>query len=1189
MKKKILKRYNSYIFLITFLLILESSFLPAQIKINEVMSSNGSTLMDEDGDYPDWIELYNSGDAALNLNGYSLTDDINAPRKWIFPEILIEPHKYLTIFASNKDRKDCIPYWNAVITAGDIWSYFIGNSEPPADWLSLAFNDQAWLEGPTGIGYGDNDDATEVPAGTMSIYLRKSFTLTDANIIKEASLHVDYDDGFIAYLNSTEIARANISIENPTYNQATDTYTEPKICNGQKPDGFPLGSALSLFRNGTNVLAIQLHNFGSTSSDLTIIPFLTLGFQSEPAAYRQPSDILEIIPVRLHTNFKISANGEQIALFNESGIYCDLVNLPMIPQDVSLGRYPDGAADWFYYAQPTPGTTNQDNGYSNPGSSISFSPPGGFYNSAVQVAISADFPTAKIYYTLDGALPNESSAIYTEPILINNSTTIRANCIQPGALAGSTATNTYIIGQQYDLPVISLAVNPPDLWDWNTGIYVLGPNASTETPNFGANFWQDWEKPVHVEFFEPNGNLGFALDAGLKIYGGWSRARPQKPLALFARSKYGSSEIDYQIFPDLPIDKFETLVLRISGNDREYTLFRDALMQQLVRGTQIDIQAYRPAVIYLNGEYWGIQNIREKINEHYIAAHFEVDPDNIDLLENRNGVICGDAQDYDALFAFIENNNLATSANYAYVTTKIDIENFIDYQVAEIYFDNTDWPGNNLKFWRERSASGRWRWIMFDTDFGFGLYNASGYQNNTLEFATATNGPDWPNPDWSTLFLRKLLENVTFRRKFINRFADFLNTRFLPSYVYAQIDSFQNLIAGEMPRHYARWKDSYYWGSLNGWYNQIEVLKSFARLRPAYMIEHLKSKFGLAGTIPLTIHITPAGGAVRINSVYTQQDSWQGQYFKGVPIELEAIPRPGFRFEQWTGSSSTTDNPITINPQTALNITACFVSDSSSDQEIVINEINYHSSPNFDPGEWIEILNNSPQLVNLSGWFFQDSNPNNRFTIPSGITLLPGTYLVLANDTAALHNLFPSVTDFTGEFHFNLNNDGESLYLFNPAGFLVDSLQYSNQYPWPATPDGNGPTLTLIDPHRDNANPFNWTASAGHGTPGTPNALSSLDPTNGDQATAFTLVASYPNPFNTSTTIKFHLNQSNRIKIEIFDLSGRLVTVLWNGRLTAGQHTLQWIPAGDLSSGLYFYRITGDDAVSAIRKIAYLK
>jgi hypothetical protein len=612
-------------------------------------------------------------------------------------------------------------------------------------------------------------------------------------------------------------------------------------------------------------------------------------------------------------------------------------------------------------------------------------------------------------------------------------------------------------------------------------------------------------------------------------------------------------------------------------------------MQNLVKGTQVDVQAYRPAVIYLNGEYWGIQNIREKINEHYIASHFEVDPDNIDLLENRNGVIRGDAQDYDALFAFIENNNLATSANYAYVTTKIDIENFIDYQVAEIYFNNTDWPGNNLKFWRERSDSGHWRWIMFDTDFGFGLYDASAYQNNTLAFATATDGPDWPNPPWSTLFLRKLLENETFRRKFINRFADFLNTRFLPSNIYAQIDSIQNLIADEMPRHYERWKDSYYWGSLDGWYNQIEVLKTFARLRPSKVIEHLQAKFGLAGTASLTIHITPAGGAVRINSIYTREDSWQGQYFKGVPIELEAIPRPGFRFEQWTGGAATTDNPIIINPQNALNITACFVSDSSRAQEIVINEINYHSSPDFDPGEWIEIFNNSPKPVNLSNWLFRDSNITNRFTIPYDITLPPAGYLVLANDTTAFRTLYPAVNNFAGEFHFKLNNDGESLYLFNPAGFLIDSLQYSNQSPWPITPDGNGPTLALIDPRQDNANPLNWTASSGHGTPGMPNVPGSLAQTNGDRAQSFTLDASYPNPFNTSTTIVFSLNRANKIKVEIFDLSGRLVTVLWNGRFSAGQHTIQWTPAADRSSGIYFYRISGDYSGSTIRKMIYLK
>ncbi|HEX9970460.1 MAG TPA: CotH kinase family protein, partial [bacterium] len=361
------------------------------------------------------------------------------------------------------------------------------------------------------------------------------------------------------------------------------------------------------------------------------------------------------------------------------------------------------------------------------------------------------------------------------PIPIIITTVVRAREILSNSLPGKISTHTYFINEKITLPVVSLTTNPPNLWDPDSGIYVLGKNYDPNPPNLSANFWQDWERPVHVEFFEPDGNLCFSLDAGIKIFGGWSQAYPQKSVAIYARSRYGASDIDYQIFPDKPITKFEAIVLRNSGSDCLKTKLRDPMMQSLISESDLDIQAYRPAVVFLNGDYWGIHNIREKVNEYYLEANRGIDPDNIDLLEGNGSVIEGDRTHYQAMLDYIASHNMQLRETLDSIRTMMDVENFLDYEIAQIYYDNTDWPGSNIKFWRPRTADGRWKWIVFDTDFGFGLHNSEAYKNNTIALATEPNGPNWSNPPWSTFLLRKLLENPVFKNDFINRFADHMN------------------------------------------------------------------------------------------------------------------------------------------------------------------------------------------------------------------------------------------------------------------------------------------------------------------------------------------------------------------------------------------------------------------------------
>lgn len=375
--------------------------------------------------------------------------------------------------------------------------------------------------------------------------------------------------------------------------------------------------------------------------------------------------------------------------------------------------------------------------------------------------LSAVSPTDSIFYTIDGSEPTQNDQLYSSPINLWKTTSIRARIIRSGHLPGAITTQTYLINESHNLPIVSVNTDPVNLWDQEYGIYVMGNNAENEFPHFGANFWEDWERPAHIEMYETDGSLAFQLDAGIKIFGAWSRGHPQKSISIHARKSYGADGINYKIFKEKDISKFETIILRNSGNDFNNTMLRDAYCNRIVSTLELDQQAYRPAIVYLNGEYWGIQNIREKVNEEFIAANHGIQEDQIDILEGNGEAVKGNAEHYEALLEYLYTHSLSIDENYDYIKTQIDIDNFIKYQLSEIFIDNRDWPGNNVKFWRERSPIGKWRWIMYDSDFGFDTWGNENKSFNTLNFALEPNGPGWPNPLWSTFILRKLTENVS--------------------------------------------------------------------------------------------------------------------------------------------------------------------------------------------------------------------------------------------------------------------------------------------------------------------------------------------------------------------------------------------------------------------------------------------
>jgi len=292
-------------FLSVSLLILFSTGLFSQsLKINEVMSSNGSTISDEDGAFPDWFELYNSGPSSVDLNSYGLSDDPDSLSKWRFESRVLNPNEFLLVFASDKDRQGDVFYWNTIIDWGDEWSYRLGTSEPPSDWNLLDFDDSGWLTGQTGIGYGDEDDRTII-GQVISLYARKKFQIENMDEVINLFLQMDFDDAFVAYLNGVEIARENIGEPGipPAFDDlAVSEDFEAVLYQGGFPYEYPIDQFQSLLIEGENVLAIQIHNLAFDSSDLTFIPFLTLQLNSGIHA-EQPPPILNLPTSNIQTIF----------------------------------------------------------------------------------------------------------------------------------------------------------------------------------------------------------------------------------------------------------------------------------------------------------------------------------------------------------------------------------------------------------------------------------------------------------------------------------------------------------------------------------------------------------------------------------------------------------------------------------------------------------------------------------------------------------------------------------------------------------------------------------------------------------------------------------------------------------------------------------------------------------------------
>lgn len=661
------------------------------IVINEIVSSNSSIIQDCDGDFSDWIELYNLNDYSINLEGYGLSDNINSIGKWVFPDVNLAAHGYLLIFASGKDKIQ-----NNVMHT----NFKISQSGEP---VILSSNDGEILSETEAISLPTDNSYACITDGNNKMIITSSVTPNSSNIIAEG-VYCSHPSGF--YTESFELELISINNEHQIY------YT----LNGEK----------TTINSTLYTTSITIENNSNTPSSFSAIPTTPLS-----------------------------------------------------------GPYP------------------------------------------------------------------LSNFIWKEPVQVYKCNIIRYATFKNGVLHGDVYTNSYFvdpeIAERYEFPVISLVTDSLNLFDYDTGIYIPGKRFDEN----GFNWWPEgnyhnrgdmWERDVHITYFKDSGEIAFETKAGMRMRGYGSAANPKKTFGLYFRSEYGMSNIEYPVFNSSEAEKYKRLIFRNSGNDFLYTHFRDAMLQRVLSNMNLELQDFQPVIVFINGEYWGYHNMREKYDKYYFKYKYGITEEEINILGICGSVEEGDNTDYIQLLNYVEQNDLTIAEKYAFVSDRLDIDNFIDFQIAEIYFANYDWPCNNFKIWKDNNSDSRWRFLIYDLDSSFGYDELSTYFTHSMEHATNTEN-SWPYCECSNVLFRRLLTNDQFKEQFLGRFADCLRNTFNIDRVTGIIDEFESLYTNEVEEHIDRWN---YPLSMEYWENEVEKLREFATKRPCYMTSNITTFFDLS-------------------------------------------------------------------------------------------------------------------------------------------------------------------------------------------------------------------------------------------------------------------------------------------------------------------------------------------------------
>ena len=896
--------------------------------ITEILAENVNALPNESGKFGDAVELYNSGEKAVYLGEYCLSDSVEARFRYRLPSVMLDPGKYIVIYCDGENYVSesggihanfGLSKGDTVCLTGRDGSYisvpvqFFGT-----DISMVRGEDGTFKADPVSLGYANNESgitafaesvidkeaelvinevllsSLEVPYGGSFVDVVEIINRSD-NTVSTAGWYLsDGSDPYAYGLPEKKLAPGEImlvscdraetgfalsqrevaSLLSPRCKWASrvscaggvtgksiqridasgeELYTAGLVSLGYEntasgaasyaKDHLPKGLIISeimaanlsyiqgpygrtcdwveLYNNSDATINLKEYGISTDSSDLGkyTLPDKTLG----PGKYTVILLSEKENAVKSgysHLLFNLSAAGETLYI-SKDGVIVDYVISPELSGDMAYGRAADGSG-FAVMASPTPGSANT-NGTSEISAAPTSQTAQGTYDSSVKVTLAG---AGTVYYTTDCTTPTQASTRYTGPITLTETTVIRAVSYENGKLPSKSLDLTFVVNEGISLPVVSVVTSPENLWDHYSGIYVKGPNASSTFPYVGANFWQNWEKEATVSLFEKDGT-GFSVPCGLSIFGAYSRARDQKGFCCSFRDSYGLGTLNYPLFGEENLSSFESFILRCSGQDDTKSRMRDVLMTSLVaEKTNVAVQKYRPVVLLLNGEFWGVYYIREKAQENYVAGNYNVTRAEV-VMTGADGI---DKEEYVHLVNYAKTHDLSVKEHYDYVCSLMDIDNYMDYIIAEIYVGNTD--NGNIRFFMTPTT--KWTWILYDTDYGFADASYDSVKDHLNPEGTGAGNA------FSTKLINALLTSPTFKEAFLRRIAWQIDNIWTVENVHNRIAELEGLIAEDMKRDCETWERDY-----SKWQSHVQVLRDFVVYRNKQLPKFVKNYFGL--------------------------------------------------------------------------------------------------------------------------------------------------------------------------------------------------------------------------------------------------------------------------------------------------------------------------------------------------------
>lgn len=784
---------------------------------------------------------------------------------------------------------------------------------------------------------------------------------------------------------------------------------------------------------------VELYN--PTGSAINQSQYFLTDQLSEPQKWRLPYQFINPYGFKLiwmekpevinHSTFKLNPKGGTLYLMAENGTVIDKVDYPGQFRNVSYGRSTELSETWQFFENASPGSTNQ---FSLASTSKCLNPvltvPGGLYNQSLTIAFEAPEPGDSILYTLTGDEPTRLNAQFYSPgttIAVQKNTVIRAKTFRFGKLSSDITTASYLIGQRnFNLPVVSLVLPPAYLFDNTIGIYVEGTNGISGCGDpFAHNWNREWDRPANFEFFDLTKSSRLNQEVDIQTAGCFSRANnKQKSLNIQPKNKFGDNTLSYPIFTSRTNQKYKDIMLRNSGNDAKYSMMRDGMMQTLIIGRmELEYLAYEPSVVFVNGEYFGLFNIRDRSNADLIYTTHGLDEDEIVMTKTYDIIY---HPEYISLMKFITDNDINNPDIYSQLNQMIDVENYQQYMMTHMFSANYDWPHNNIKMWKKKTG-GKWRWILYDTDFGFNLFIDDLHAFNSLTYALGEN-KEKETKEWATALFSRLMQNDTFRNNFIDRFSVHLSSTFSTSRINRIIDSLAARIRPEIVYHKLRWETDRVFDI------DIQRMKLFAAERPGRMLNFISNRLVNASPVQsVSISSNINNASYTFNSVLIPDNSITLRSFLNRPFTLSANDVDGYIFKGWEVSGANIpQRVIPLNSEKiveanrssmqfikseqlsgyispGLNIKAIYelsdTPDSVADAKILINEI--VASNTLLKDEWgetedyIELYNAGDKTVDISGWYMSDNNavPTRwQFSDSSSVLIEPGKHLLVWAD-----------------------------------------------------------------------------------------------------------------------------------------------------------------------------------------------